>query len=200
MSSPCAWRCFSANRSCNVGSFVVPICVRVFQCIWKRCFYMYQFLHKYGGVSLASSFVLASSWSSPRLWRCFQRNGKLNDNPCVGFILVEVFLLSTSRCWLSNRILHLSSGGVSHKDVAIARIVSLSSRLWRCFSSTRTVASYPYVSLHKCGGVSNCQMNQVSALQSSPRVWRCFCRIVHDALKPTVVSTCVEVFPRRTKF
>ena len=70
--------------------------------------------------------------ASPQTWRCFQRDGELAYDSCVGFTCVEVFQRQTDMFALFVRGLHICEG-VSRGGFYPEIRNEYSPRVWGCF-------------------------------------------------------------------
>ena len=140
------------------------------------------------------SLPRASSWSSPRPWRCFRSHQRHTALYAVFSTSVEVFLYADSeaeaakessprpwRCF-SNRLSPRRSCSVFSTSVEVFPITHYSELVKRCL-------------LHVRGGVSIQDERRRQEWESSPRPWRCFYKSVLSLPIYPVFSTSVEVFP-----
>ena len=152
--------------------------------------------HVRGGVSLRSSLLSRSGWSSPRAWGCFDRGRLLHQKVAVFPTCVGVFLYGTRRRTTTPGLPHVR-GGVSLPPDPRAGSMPSSPRAWGCFkiffAATQGKAVFPtcvgvflcedskviHISClpHVRGGVSILFTESGLFSESSPRAWGCFYRM-----------------------
>ena len=193
-SSPRPWRCFSRKNLNSARKTVFSTSVEVFPLTGCSSLQNSGLLHVRGGVSLAVVRFDLDSVSSPRPWRCFQRQPHVSLPFSVFSTSVEVFLKLRYGKLIKFRLLHVR-GGVSHFPQFVCFDRSSSPRPWRCFSAPDGSAGRSVGLLHVRGGVSNTTRVKRLKQLSSPRPWRCFHALLSSSYCLQVFSTSVEVFP-----
>ena len=192
-SSPRAWGCFFISGRTKPGGPVFPTCVGVFLHHNNPALKKTRLPHVRGGVSLRSSLLSRSGWSSPRAWGCFDRGRLLHQKVAVFPTCVGVFLYGTRRRTTTPGLPHVR-GGVSLPPDPRAGSMPSSPRAWGCFRLRillwrrsrvfpTCVGVFPSSFSHRdcCiglphvrGGVSRYFLRLRKGKLSSPRAWGCF--------------------------
>ena len=190
-SAPRMWRCFRFAGHPRRLHHICSTHVEMFPRPCLRPSSASNLLHACGDVSQLKSVEGPFGLSAPRMWGCFPQDGTGRQSALICSTHVEMLPRPKRVPMPTSHLLH-ACGDVSGAYFTKAMVSGSAPRMWRCFSSSLSLASISAICSTHVENFSIIFYHKSHLI--APRMWRCFLLYQRFIAQCFDCSTYVEIF------